>query len=371
MASRLFQLRLHSIGGVLKPRRRLLAGFALPLLFLSTASVRDQGLLAQNAAPAAPMVPAQVAPGSVGLSAVPPSAPPTNDPGKVPSVPIFGPHSGMADSEAEVPPDVSPQGPATDGDRLPAPLPAGQQAVSGGGGSMKQSDIRAYAIPEMDLTPVQTEPGGVIWERNAVLAFHKAKTLQRPLLLLFTAQWNSLCQKLSEEVFASKTFNSFAKENCVICFVDYPQNSRDASESMLRVKEKFQVRGYPALIIFDPDGNVVQQMTGYRAGRPIAYYNELFSIVDPLCIHLRARKKKLIGQGYRDWSDTTGTQVFAQFISHNTEKVMIAGPAGDRWIFPISTLAADDQALVRSFPEYEKVEAEKAEARKVGNGQGR
>lgn len=312
---------------------------------------------------AAPLL-AQTVP--AGPSAVPPSAPLTNDPGMASTVPIFGPHTGLPGNVAEVPPDVSPQAPSAGEDvRLPAPLPAGQQAPDGGGGGMQQSEIRAYAIPEMDLTPVQTEPGGVIWERNAVLAFHKAKTLQRPLLLLFTAQWNSLCQKLSEEVFASTTFNTFAKENCVICFVDYPANSRDASESMLRVKEKFQVRGYPALIIFDPDGNVVQQMTGYRSGRPVAYYNELFSIVDPLCIHLRDRKKQLVSQGYRDWSDATGTQVFAQFISHNTEKVMIAGPAGDRWIFPISTLAPRDQALVRSFPEYEN---EPAEAREVGNG---
>jgi len=313
--------------------------------------------------------PAQIVP--IGPEAVPPSAPLTNDPGAVPTVPIFGPHTGVSGGAAEVaPPDVSPQTPVTpDGEgRLPAPLPPGQQATAGGG--LKESDIRAYAVPEMDLTPVQTEPGGVIWERNAVLAFHKAKTLQRPLLLLFTAQWNNLCQKLSEEVFASKTFNAFAKENCVICFVDYPRNSRDASEPMLRVKEKFQVRGYPSLIIFDPDGNVVQQMTGYRAGRPIAYYNELFSIVDPLCIHLRDRKKKLMTQGYRDWSDARGTQVFAQFVSHNSEKVMISGPAGDRWIFPISTLAAEDQALVRSFPEYEKIEAE-TKANGIGNRQGR
>ncbi len=343
--------------------------FLLALSLLFGLAAIDAGLLAQNA-PALPALPAQAVPVTVGPSAVPPSAPPTTDPAMVQAVPIFGPHTGMPGSVAEVPPDVSPQAPAAGGeDRLPAPLPSGQQAPNGGGGGgLKESDIRAYAIPEMDLTPVQSEPGGVIWERNAVLAFHKAKTLQRPLLLLFTAQWNNLCQKLSEEVFVSKTFNAFAKENCVICFVDYPQNSRDASESMLRVKEKFQVRGYPSLIIFDPDGNVVQQMTGYRPGRAIAYYNELFSIVDPLCIHLRDRKTKLMSQGYRDWSDATGTQVFAQFISHNTEKVMISGPAGDRWIFPISTLAPDDQALVRSFPEYEK---EEAEAKKVGNGRAR
>ena len=328
------------------------------------------GPLAQSAFAQQP-VPAPVQPVPAGPSAVPPSAPATDDPGMVPSVPIFGPHSGMPGNVAEVPPDVSPQAPAGGADRLPAPLPPGQQAPNGsGGGGLKESDIRAYAIPEMDLTPVQTEPGGVIWERNAVLAFHKAKTLQRPLLLLFTAQWNNICQKLSEEVFVSNTFNTFAKENCVICFVDYPQNSRDASESMLRVKEKFQVRGYPSLIIFDPDGNVVQQMTGYRPGRPVAYYNELFSIVDPLCIHLRERKKKLVSEGYRDWSDANGTQVFAQFVSHNTEKVMIAGPAGDRWIFPISTLAAEDQALVRSFPEYES-EGAGAATERVGNGRTR
>ena len=212
----------------------------------------------------------------------------------------------------------------------------------------------------MDLTPVQTEPGGAVWERNASLAFHKAKTLQRPLVLLFTAQWNNVCQKLSEEVFISKSFNNFARDSCVLCFVDYPQNMNQATESMIRVRKKYQVRGYPTLLIFDPDGNVVRQITGYRTGRPVAYYNELHEAVDPLAIHLNARKQKLIKQGYRDWTNSTGATVFAAFDTHNGDKVLIRGPANDRWILPISTLSDDDQALVHSFPTWAELQEVKA-----------
>ena len=290
-------------------------------------------------------------------AAVPPSAPEGLDPGATPSAPMFGPHAGNITM-----PNNNQGGTTTSGTRLPAPgnrplLPP-QKGESSDGlpGGISESDIRAYVIPEMDLTPVQTEPGGAVWERNAPLAFHKAKTLQRPLLLLFTAQWNNVCQKLSEEVFTSKSFNEFARDHCVICFVDYPQNINHATESMVRVRKKYQVRGYPTLLVFDPDGNVVRQITGYRPGRPVAYFNELFGAVDPLAIHLKARKEKLMQQGYRDWTNSTGATVFAAFDSHNGEKVLIRGPANDRWILPITTLSTDDQALVRSFPTWEEMQ---------------
>ena len=288
-------------------------------------------------------------------AAVPPSAPEGLDPGVTPSAPMFGPHAGKV-----MAPTGNPAGAAPGTTGLPAagnrPLLPRQKISDGLAGGISEGTVRAYLVPETDLTPVQTEPGGAVWERNAALAFHKAKTLQRPLLLLFTAQWNNVCQQLSEEVFTSKSFNEFARDNCVICFVDYPQNINRATDSMIRVKKKYQIRGYPSLLVFDPDGNVVRQITGYRPGRPVGYFNKLHECVDPLAIHLEARKQKLIKQGYRDWTNSAGATVFAAFDSHNGEKVLVRGPANDRWIVPIPTLSAEDQALVRSFPTWEEMQ---------------
>lgn len=329
----------------------------LNLLMLASAQEAPAPTLGPVITPLPQGTVATTADPSLFPAAVPPSAPEGIDPGAVPSAPTFGPHAGRVMAPETAPPAVAPAGPPAPGNR---PLLPPQTDAEGVPGAISESDIRAYLIPEMDLTPVQTEPGGAVWERNAVLAFHKAKTLQRPMLLLFTAQWNQVCQSLSEEVFTSKSFNKFARDNCVICFVDYPQNINHATESMVRVRKKYQVRGYPTLLVFDPDGNVVRQITGYRPGRPVAYFNELHEAVDPLAIHLRARKQKLIKQGYRDWTNQVGATVFAAFDSHNGEKVLIRGPADDRWILPITTLSEEDQRLVRSFPTFAELEKVKS-----------
>lgn len=228
---------------------------------------------------------------------------------------------------------------------LPPQPSQGQQA----------EEIRAYVVPDIDLQPVKTQEGGATWERNPSLAFRKAKAMQKPLVLLFTARWNEGCQKLSEEVFSSKTFNTWAKENVVLCFLDYPQNYNNAPEPMKRVKDHYQIRGYPNLLIFNPQGKVVREIGGYRPGRPVDYYNTLHGATDPLVRHLKQRKEALMKQGFRTWTNRQDGKLFARFIRHDGVLFTLEGTEGERWTLPLSTLCREDHQYALSFPAIDQL----------------
>lgn len=209
-------------------------------------------------------------------------------------------------------------------------------------------------LPER--VPVRPDdPDSAVWEVNPHTAFSLAQRLQRPLLLLFTGDWNAKCLKLSEEVFTTKSFNDFAKENAVICFLNYPRNRTDAAPSLRRWKEQFKVMGYPNLLVFDPEGNVVQEITGYKTGRPVTYFNELKGIVLPLVASIEERKNEYRKKGFRDWKNQENVPLFARFVRRGGELVTLQGVNLETWTIEVAMLSDEDQELVKSFPAIEEI----------------
>jgi len=215
-------------------------------------------------------------------------------------------------------------------------------------GLVKRSGIIPKAVPVGPQSPA--DPNAAVWERNPRQAFDLAKKTQKPMLLLFTGQWNSHCQILSSEVFASKTFNRYARENLVICFLDYPRDPLDTPETLRRLKEKFKINGLPVLLVFDPDGHVIHQQTGYRAGRPVDYFEELKSVTDTQIAELAAKRKLLISKGFREWTNNKGQKIFAQFLQRTENSITLESPSGEKWTLETNTLSPEDQLFAQSFP---------------------
>ncbi len=220
--------------------------------------------------------------------------------------------------------------------------------------AVARSGIVPKAVPVVPQGPAA--PNAAVWQRNPHQAFALAEKEQKPMLLLFTAQWNQHCQLLSSEVFASKTFNRYARENLVICFLDYPRDPLDTPDALRRLREKFKITGLPTLLVFDPDGHVVHQQTGYRTGRPVDYFEELKSVTDTQIAERAAKRKLLVDKGYRYWSNNEGKKIFAQFVQRTEDFVTLQSPSGEKWTLETSTLAPRDRLYAHSFPaEVKKV----------------
>ncbi len=240
-------------------------------------------------------------------------------------------------------------------------LVAQESGTEESGPRVGEEMARSYVLENYDpqRVPVRMDdPESAIWEVNPHYAFALAQRLQRPLLLLFTAQWNAKCVKLSEEVFATKSFNELAKEHAVICYLDYPRNQTDAPPALRRWKDQFKVAGFPNLLIFNPEGEVVQDLTGYTTGKPVTYFNELKEVVMPLVVSIEERKNSLRKIGFRTWKNGEGQELFARFVRHGGGLVMLQGANRKTWTIPVAKLSEKDRELVSSFPEVEVIAGE-------------
>ena len=297
---------------------------------LAGISLVGTALVAQDSDRIAP--PQALAPAATPIQATP--LPPESQ-SPVPSGPL-----ALPQQPTMMPPVATPVQPA----QTP-PTPMGATVSQGYADARLIEDVRPERVqvyPE--------DPQSAWWEINPHYAFDRAQREQKPLMLLFTGIWDARCLALSEEVFSTKSFNEYVKENLVICYLNYPRNITDAHPKLRSIKERFNVRGYPNVLIFNPSGEVERGIRGYRSGRPVDYFRELKFVCQPVLDSIEVRKQELSNRGYRDWSNYLGKMIFAKFMKQDTVRVMLQDVSGQKWIIPINDLAPADQKLVESFP---------------------
>lgn len=117
------------------------------------------------------------------------------------------------------------------------------------------------------------------WLTNFTEAKAKAKAEKKDLLVDFTgSDWCGWCIKLDEEVFSKAEFQKEAPTHFVLVKLDYPRN-KDLVTDEIRAQnkelgEKYQIQGYPTILLLDCEGRVYGQ-TGYLDGGPEKYNTHL------------------------------------------------------------------------------------------------
>lgn len=117
--------------------------------------------------------------------------------------------------------------------------------------------------------------------------FEKAKAAalesEKPILVNFSgSDWCRWCIKLSNEVFQQETFENYAKDNLILFVADFPRTKEISKSEQAQNKalaEKFQIRGFPTVVLLDSLGEKIAQ-TGYREGGPEAYVDHLKELLN-------------------------------------------------------------------------------------------
>ena len=121
------------------------------------------------------------------------------------------------------------------------------------------------------------------WETDFEKASSAAKASGKYMLLDFSgSDWCGWCIKLEREVFSQDTFKDFAEENLVCVLVDFPRAKEQAEElkqQNLELARKYEIKGYPTIIVLSPDGRTVGK-TGYLQGGPWEYARHLKKIIE-------------------------------------------------------------------------------------------
>jgi thioredoxin-related protein len=113
-----------------------------------------------------------------------------------------------------------------------------------------------------------------IWQSNYDAALKQAAAENKYMLVSISGmEWCGWCIRLEDEVFSKPEFISYAKDNLICVLLDFPRGKelpkaqKDANQALL---EKFQVQGFPTVLIFNPQGKGIVR-DGYRPGGPAKY----------------------------------------------------------------------------------------------------
>ena len=143
-------------------------------------------------------------------------------------------------------------------------------------------------VTETAETTTEPEEGTVmpeddgIWTVNMDFAKKIAKEKDLKLLILFTgSDWCHWCKLLNEEVFSKDAFQQEVVKMFVPVKLDFPSAVKfpeAVRKSYEAEMKKYDVRGYPTVVLTDCDGNAFA-VTGYQPGGEEAYLSSLKSYI--------------------------------------------------------------------------------------------
>lgn len=123
------------------------------------------------------------------------------------------------------------------------------------------------------------QAGELTWLTDLAKAQTLAKTEKKAVLINFTgSDWCSFCIKLKKEVFDTAEFQKYAAEKLVLVELDFPKKKTlpdDVKKANAAAKDKYQVRGFPTLVLLGSDGAKLGQKVGYGGGGSAAVIKEL------------------------------------------------------------------------------------------------
>ncbi len=94
------------------------------------------------------------------------------------------------------------------------------------------------------------------WVDDVEVAFSQAKKENKSLLLLFTgSDFCPPCIVMEKKVFSKEDFVERATEEFVLVFIDFPESDPALEKANRKYYEKYQVEGYPTVILMDPEEN--------------------------------------------------------------------------------------------------------------------
>lgn len=133
------------------------------------------------------------------------------------------------------------------------------------------------------VTLLHVSAGEVEWLTDLDKAQEKAKKENKAVLINFTgSDWCGFCIKLHKEVFDKPEFKEYADKNLVLVEADFPSKKKidpSLKKANEKLKAKYEVQGFPTLVVLDANGKKLGEEVGYGGGGPQKFIQKIDTFV--------------------------------------------------------------------------------------------
>jgi protein disulfide-isomerase len=190
------------------------------------------------------------------------------------------------------------------------------------------------------------------WTTDYEKAVEVAKEENKLLLLNFSgSDWCHWCMKLDEEVFSEKEFEKFAENTLVCVLLDSPRGIRRSSKrsaDIASMKSRFQVRGFPTIILVDADEEEIGRL-GYKPGGAEPYVERLREMMGPH-MDLEAAENEIAAETskYRTWTSKSGSTISAELVENSGGWIKLRKEDGAMLRIEVESLSKSDREFIGS-----------------------
>jgi protein disulfide-isomerase len=126
---------------------------------------------------------------------------------------------------------------------------------------------------------VAVHAADLTWLTDLPKAQAQAKSENKLILMNFTgSDWCPACIELAKSTLSQPEFADYAQKNLVLVLVDFPMNKPqpdDVKAANDKLSTKYDIEGFPTLVLAKPDGSVVWKQVGYDGSGPKALVDRL------------------------------------------------------------------------------------------------
>ena len=195
-----------------------------------------------------------------------------------------------------------------------------------------------------------------VWTTDYDAAVKEAKKENKPVMLLFTgSDWCRWCIRLENEVLDESEFERYAEKNLICVEADFPRRKKvtaGVKRQNMELQKKYGIRGFPTVLLLNPDNEKILARTGYRKGGPEKYVKHLQA--------LTADYRKKQGppapsedpfKDSRTWVDNKGRKLTGKLEKFDGKNVVIRSLTGKEFKTEFDNLSEEDQKLLQSLPD--------------------
>lgn len=240
-----------------------------------------------------------------------------------------------------------------------------------GGGDGLVSGLKGKGItPEEDIVWAPENPDEAIhggleqlwkspekksWHQSYTEATQQSRQTGKPLLIWFTDSMHSpTCRYLSEEVFSTTDFETWAMKHVIRLRVDKQIPSKERSSDLgvrkskyiKKLIKRYEVKGSPTVTLLKPGGEVYVNYRGYKKGQGEYYWARMKQAIVMIERDYDEWREKYEKRGYRLWENREGQKTFAKLYRFHSGSVTLVDPDGKRGKTPFHNLSDGDKAWI-------------------------